>query len=112
MDQRPKFCVECGAKLLPQAFRCHACGAASGPTVPGPVVVVAAAPPAPLSRKTAAVLALFLGGVGAHKFYLGRWVQGIVYLIFALTLIPAFIAFVESIALFSMSDATFRAKFG
>ena len=111
MDQpRAKFCVECGARLLPQAFRCHGCGAASGPAVPGPIVVVA--PAAPLNRKTAAVLALFLGGVGAHKFYLGRWVQGIAYLICFLTFVPAVIAFFEAIILFSMSDAKFRAKFG
>ena len=34
MDQpRAKFCVECGARLLPQAFRCHACGVKGGDVI-------------------------------------------------------------------------------
>jgi TM2 domain-containing membrane protein YozV len=46
---------------------------------------------------TAAVLlALFLGGFGIHKFYLGQTGWGVVYLIFCWTGIPAVIAFFES----------------
>jgi TM2 domain-containing membrane protein YozV len=33
-------------------------------------------------------LALFLGGLGMHKFYLGKWVWGLIYLIFAGRLSP------------------------
>ncbi len=49
-------------------------------------------------RKDATVailLALFLGGFGAHKFYLGKTGAGILYLLFCWTLIPSFVALIE-----------------
>lgn len=49
------------------------------------------------SKTTAGVLALLLGGFGAHKFYLGRWGWGIIYLLFCWTYIPAIIGFIEGI---------------
>lgn len=48
------------------------------------------------SPTTAVLLAFFLGGVGAHKFYLGRIGLGIVYLVFFWTGIPALIGFIEA----------------
>lgn len=63
------------------------------------------------NKTTAGLLALFLGGIGIHKFYLGRGGQGILYLIFFWTFIPAFIAFIEAIILFTMSDADFNLKY-
>ena len=53
-------------------------------------------------KTTAALLAFFLGGIGVHKFYLGKSVQGIMYLIFSWTLIPSIIAFIEFIIYLSM----------
>lgn len=48
--------------------------------------------------KTAlALLTFFLGGFGAHKFYLGKYGQGFFYILFFWTGIPALIAFVEFI---------------
>lgn len=44
-----------------------------------------------------ALLAFFLGGIGAHKFYAGKIGTGILYLIFAWTFIPSIIAFIEFI---------------
>ena len=34
------------------------------------------------------LLAIFLGGIGAHKFYAGKTGTGILYLIFSITFIP------------------------
>lgn len=52
------------------------------------------------------LLALFLGGIGAHKFYAGKTGMGFLYLIFCWTLIPAFLAFIEAIiAALKPSDA-------
>lgn len=44
------------------------------------------------------ILALFFGGIGAHKFYSGFSGKGIMYLIFCWTMIPALIAFFSAIA--------------
>jgi TM2 domain-containing membrane protein YozV len=44
---------------------------------------------------TALLLALFLGGLGAHQFYMGNVALGIIYAVFCWTLIPACIALVE-----------------
>ena len=58
-------------------------------------------------KTTAGVLALLLGGFGAHKVYLGQTGSGIVYLLFFWTLIPALIGFVEGISLLTMSQSAF-----
>tara|TARA_B100000700_G_scaffold323216_1_gene426495 strand:+ start:1041 stop:1352 length:312 start_codon:yes stop_codon:yes gene_type:complete len=44
-----------------------------------------------------AILAFFLGGLGAHKFYFGQIALGIIYALFVWTFIPSIIAFIESI---------------
>ncbi len=46
------------------------------------------------SGVTAVLFALFLGGIGAHKFYMGQTGWGIVYLLFCWTAIPAFVALI------------------
>lgn len=52
------------------------------------------------------LLALFLGGVGGHKFYAGKIGAGVLYLVFCWTLIPALIALIELIiAITKPSDA-------
>lgn len=43
------------------------------------------------------LLAFFIGGIGGHKFYAGRVVAGILYLLFCWTFIPTIIAFIEMI---------------
>lgn len=48
-------------------------------------------------KVVAGVLALLVGGLGVHKFYLGRTKQGIVFLLLFWTGIPALIAFIEGI---------------
>lgn len=53
-----------------------------------------------------ALLAFFLGGLGAHKFYAGKIGLGILYLVFFWTFIPGIIAFIEFIiALTKTADA-------
>ncbi len=63
------------------------------------------------NRTTAALLALFLGGLGVHHFYLGNALRGVLYLLFWWTWIPVIIAFVESLILFSMKDSEFDRKY-
>ena len=52
------------------------------------------------------LLALFLGGIGVHKFYAGKTGAGICYLLFCWTFIPSIIALIECItALCKHADA-------
>lgn len=62
-------------------------------------------------KTVAALLALFLGGLGIHRFYLGNAAIGLLYLFFCWTLIPALIAFVEALVFLSMSHEQFDAAF-
>lgn len=64
-----------------------------------------------LSKNTAGTLALFLGGLGVHKFYLGQPGKGFLYLIFCWTFIPAILGIFEAIILFSMSENEFVKKY-
>ena len=63
------------------------------------------------NKVVAALLALFLGSIGIHKFYLGQNVAGVIYLIFSWTFIPGIIAFFEFIGLLLMSDDVFNVKY-
>lgn len=60
------------------------------------------------NRSTAAFLALLLGLFGVHKFYLGRPVAGLVYLMFFWSGIPGVVALVEGILYLVQSDADFN----
>ena len=51
----------------------------------------------PVSKAALLLLTFFLGGIGAHKFYLGKYWQGALYLIFFWTYIPGVAALVEFI---------------
>lgn len=80
---------------------------------PAPVHGVPARPAvSDKSRVTAGLLALLLGGIGAHKFYLNRTTEGLIYLLFFWTGIPGIIALIDGIVLLSMSDTDFAYKYG
>lgn len=59
------------------------------------------------TRVAAIVYAGFLGGVGAHKFYLGRPGWGVAYAMLCWTFLPVIAAFVEMIRYLMMSDEQF-----
>ena len=63
------------------------------------------------NKYVAAALAFFLGGIGVHKFYLGKNGQGILYLVFFWTYIPAIIAFVECIMFLVMDQKEFDKQY-
>jgi len=64
------------------------------------------------SKIAAGILAMILGGIGVHKFYLGKPFQGIMSLLFCWTGIPAFIGFIEGIIYLTSSDEKFAYKYG
>ena len=66
----------------------------------------------PCKNKTiAGLLALFLGSIGIHKFYLGKVGWGLIYLIFSWTGIPILLGWIEALIYFTMSDNDFKAKY-
>ena len=62
-------------------------------------------------KNVAAVLALFLGWFGVHKFYLGRIGAGIVYLVFFWTTIPALLGLIDFFVLALMDSDTFNRRY-
>jgi len=111
------FCRECGSRMNRRAVICTQCGVPaeqdtdSTSYVKDPASRRSGSHKERKSRHTAAILAFLLGGLGAHHFYLGNIGLGVIYLIFCLTLIPAFIAFIECIVFLCMSDQAFDEKY-
>lgn len=103
--ENEKFCHECGETINAKAEICPKCGVRQAN-------VASAGAPNGKTKIAAALFAFFLGGFGAHKFYLGQIGLGFVYLIFCWTFIPAIIAFIEFILFLTMSDETFNQKYG
>jgi TM2 domain-containing membrane protein YozV len=62
-------------------------------------------------KSTAAILALFMGGIGVHKFYLGRIGAGIAYLVFAFTFVPALLGLIDFFILALMDQDEFNRRY-
>lgn len=115
-DRRSKnadetFCQSCGAIIKSAAEICPKCGVRQTPIATAPAQGVI---PSYLSKSktTAAILAFFLGGLGAHKFYMGKSGIGILYLLFCWTYIPTIISLVEGILyLQCATDEEFTVKY-
>lgn len=91
------YCRDCGAKISKSAENCPSCGAQQN--LGG------------RSKVAAGLLAIFLGGLGIHRFYLGQW-WGLFYLLFFWTGIPGLIAFVEGIVFLVTSEHNWNEKYG
>lgn len=131
-------CPQCGAPIDPGATECKFCGEkfaaqqvqagaaqmrqqAPQQQVQPQVVIQQAAPQAvyvsginpawPVKSKVAAgVLAILFGGIGVHKFYLGKIGMGILYLLFCWTGIPSVIGLIEGIIYLCSDDENFQLK--
>lgn len=93
-------CTSCGETIKKMAVNCPKCG------VPNQAPVA----PSIKSRKTAFWLALLLGGLGVHKFYLGYWGWGIILLLLMMTGVSALIALVQAIRYWKLTDEEFAVK--
>lgn len=105
-DGSPKpneqYCSSCGEIIKKAAEICPECGVRQRPAVSSSDV----------DRTTAGIFALLLGGLGVHKFYLGQTTQGILYLCFCWTFIPAIVGFIEGILYLMKTDEEFLRKYG
>lgn len=62
------------------------------------------------NKNVAGLLGIFLGGLGIHKFYMGRHGQGILYLLLCWTYVPAIVGLIEGIIYFTDSDEKFNSR--
>lgn len=95
-----KYCSNCGAELDDNADVCTECG-----------VNQSSGGSADSDKVAAGVLALLLGGLGAHKFYQGNMKLGVLYLCFFWTGIPAVLGLVEGILILIAEDDEYERKY-
>ena len=98
-----QYCSSCGEVIKKKAEICPECGVRQG--------TGGGAGGSSKDRTTAGILALLLGGIGAHKFYLGETGLGILYLCFSWTLIPALVGFIEGILYLTKTDEEFQRQY-
>lgn len=92
-----RYCQYCGKQILDTTVICPNCGSEIAQKGKNKIV--------------AALLAIFLGGFGIHKFYLAKPFQGVFYLLFCWTGIPSIIAFIEGILYLIQSNEKFSKKY-
>lgn len=104
-----KFCPNCGAETKQEQIVCLKCGVALE-SMPKPT-----ADGDGKNRVTASLLAIFLGAIGAHEFYLGhnrsaliRLAMGIIGLVIGLTFVASLIGLIEGIIYLTKSDEEFK----
>ena len=97
-----KFCYNCGSKLVATAAVCGNCGIRQHDV---------SAQGRGCSRLAAGMLAIFLGTFGIHKFYLGKPIWGVAYIVFAVTFLSTLVGIVEGLWYLTMSDNEFTARY-
>ena len=102
-----RHCSECGREISLKAEICPHCGVRVRP-LPGTTR-------SGRTKIAAALLALFLGVAGAHKFYLGNAKMGIIYILISLTAVGLIVTMIlciyDFILLLTMFYADFTMKY-
>ena len=95
------FCRKCGTDVGNSRF-CPNCGAEVAPPGNGGPCYIEEH--RTVNKIAYGLIALFIGGLGIHRFYAGKWVSGIMYILFCWTGIPSLLAFVEGIVALCRAD--------
>lgn len=109
-----KFCYECGEIIRAKAEICPKCGvrqpflASSGFNPPQDNFLL---PGQPRSKIVAGVLAVLGGGIGLHKFYLGKPGWGVVYILLIWSGISVILGLIEGIYYLTMSEDAFQRRY-
>jgi TM2 domain-containing membrane protein YozV len=119
MKPPEKYCHACGAPIQPDAVHCSHCGARQPVDVLDALVALDQVVASTIeewdneakSRTTAGWLAIFLGGIGAHWFYLERNWRGAMYMLFVWTLVPILLGIIDGMRFLSWSDRRFDRMF-
>ncbi|MEN8220034.1 MAG: pilin [Pseudomonadota bacterium] len=96
LEADDKLCLTCNAVIHKKAEICPKCGVRQRK---------------PASKTVLLLLTFFLGGFGAHRFYLGNYVLGILYFLFFWTWIPSLIALIEFIVFVFTSSEKIEDKY-
>lgn len=95
-------CNNCGGEVTDDSATCGDCQ---------PEIMTDGGQSSGSDQAVAGILALLLGGVGAHKFYQGNTKIGLIYLCLFWTAIPAMLAFIEGILILVADEDEYHQKY-
>lgn len=95
------YCVNCGELIFKQAELCPECG----------VRQPSSGSDTNTDQVAAGILAILIGFIGAHKFYQGNTRNGVLYLCFFWTGIPAILGLVEGILMLVADEKEYEDKY-
>lgn len=101
-DPDEQYCASCGEVIKRRAEICPHCGVRNRSGGGGR---------ASKDRATAGILAILLGSIGAHKFYLGDTGLGVLYLCFFWTGVPAILGLIEGLLYLTKTDEEFQRQY-
>lgn len=102
-----KYCPNCGAEVSKEQIVCVKCGGALKK-------ITGNESASPKSKVAAAMLAIFLGSLGIHEFYLGNTTSAVIRLCVTILtcgyggFIMSIISFIEGIIYLTKSDEAFH----
>ena len=106
-----RSCERCGTPIRAEWAARGLCAECQRLQHPPAASATPLAIPRKKSRGVAAFTAFFPGGIGLHRFYLGNYLAGFVYLFFSWTLIPALAGLIEGIRYALMEDGEFHQRY-